>query len=74
MNLNINNDEIGMNLSALQARIGIAFAVYIVHRSLEYQFEHSADLARCDEPGLNLALRNSILHCQDVRPHSSVLR
>ena len=46
MNLNINNDEIGMNVSALQARIGNAFAVYIVHRSLEYQFEHSGKVRR----------------------------
>ena len=45
------------------------FALCIAH-----WFTSLSTLARYDEPGLNLALRIFILHCYQVRPHSSVLR
>ena len=45
------------------------FALCIAH-----WFTSSSTLARYDEPGLNLGLRIFILHCYQVRPHSSVLR
>ena len=45
-----------------------AFAVCIVHCSLVYQCEHSADLARYDKPGLNLALRNFLHDCYRSSP------
>ena len=31
-------------------------------------------LARYNEPGVNFGFENFILHCYQVRPHSSVLR
>ena len=56
-----------------QTKIGI----YYIHISTQYiahWFTSLSTLARYDEPGLNLALRIFILHCYQVRPHSSVLR
>ena len=41
---------------------------------IAHWFTSLSTLARYDEPGLNLALRILILHCYQVRPHSSVLR
>ena len=41
---------------------------------IAHWFTSMSTLARYDEPGLNLALRIFILHCYQVRPHSSVLR
>ena len=45
-----------------------------INMCIAHWFTSLSTLARYDEPGLNLALRIFILHCYQVRPHSSVLR
>ena len=51
----------------------LALDIYI-YICIAHWFTSLSTLARYDEPGLNLALRIFILHCYQVRPHSSVLR
>ena len=53
---------------------GIYIYIYIIYICIAHWFTSLSTLARYDEPGLNLALRIFILHCYQVRPHSSVLR
>ena len=45
-----------------------------IYICIAHWFTSLSTLARYDEPGLNLVLRIFILHCYQVRPHSSVLR